>query len=82
MDSILDVITPFNINILDNIRSLFLEKNIINDESQNEIHCEEDEDEDSDVENQENLNNKNKDNNPENLSSDLLDKDDYLLLKR
>ena len=80
MDSILDAITPFNVDILDNIRAAFLEKNIINDESQNEIHCEDDEDEDSDVENQENLNNKNKDNNPENLSSHLLDKDDYLLL--
>ena len=79
MESIMDVVTQFSINVLDNIKSLFVEKNILNINKENKDIINSDE-EDSIIENPDNLNIGNGDDNLENLSSDKLNKNDYLLL--
>ena len=56
MESILDVVTPFSINVLDNIKSLFVEKNILNINKENKDIINSDEEEDSIIENPDNLN--------------------------
>ena len=80
MESILDVVTQFSINVLDNIKSLFVEKNILNINKENKDIINSDEEEDSIIKNPDNLNIGNGDDNLENLSSDKLNKSDYLLL--